>query len=264
MNFAIIGNGAIAQYVMQTLEGRGHRIVAQVLRAERIAQLQGGEEPERMRVAQIGDLPRGAHHVIDCAGHEGLAAHGPDALRAGHDMTTLSLGALADPALADALEAAAKQGGSRLSFASGAIGALDCLDAARVGGLHAVRYVGRKPPRGWMGSPAEDMLDLASMTDAPAVHFSGSARDAATRYPKNANVAAAVALAGLGFDATDVELVADPRIDRNMHEIHAEGAFGAFRFSIEGQALPGNPRSSALAAMSAVTTAERAGRAVGF
>lgn len=190
--------------------------------------------------------------------------HGPDALRAGHDMTTLSLGAFADPALADALEAAARQGGARLSLASGAIGGLDCLDAARVGGLRAVRYVGRKPPRGWMGSPAEDVLDLAAMTDTPAVHFSGSARDAATRYPKNANVAAAVALAGLGFDATDVELVADPSISRNMHEIHAEGAFGAFRFSIEGEALPGNPRSSSLAAMSAVTTAERAGRAIGF
>jgi len=264
MNFAIIGNGAIAQYVMLALQSRSHRIVAQILRPERIAQPPQTIDSDWLRVVRIEDLPDPTCSVIDCAGHEGLATHGPDTLRAGHPMTTLSLGALADQTLCDALEAAAKQGGTRLTLATGAIGALDCLSAARVGGLTRVSYVGRKPPLGWMGSPAEDTLDLASMEDGPAVHFSGSAREAATRYPKNANVAAAVALAGIGFDDTNVELIADPTIERNMHEIHAVGAFGTFQFSIEGDALKGNPRSSALAAMSAVRTAERAGDLIGF
>jgi aspartate dehydrogenase len=262
MKFAIIGYGAIAQYVMQKLGARGHRVGAVVLRQERVARMGRAAPGEPVRVTAAQDLPQDIEHVIDCAGHTGLASHGPDTLRAGIDLTTVSLGALADAGLADRLAQAATDGNSRLYLATGAIGALDCLSAARIGTLATVRYVGRKPPRGWLGSPAEDKIDLMAMTDDPQTHFRGSARDAATLYPKNANVAAAVALAGLGFDATEVELIADPTVSRNIHELHAEGDFGRFQFRIEGDSLPGNPRSSALAAMSAVRTAERAGERI--
>ena len=71
------------------------------------------------------------------------------------------------------------------------------------------------------------------------------------------DVAAAVALAGSGFDHTGVKLIADPSIDANIHELHATGAFGSFSFRIEGRALPDNPKSSALAAMSAVAAIRR-------
>lgn len=258
MTIAIIGNGAIAQFVLRKLTERGHCISAQILRPERITQNVSAASDEIRRIATIDDMPMGTKHIIDCAGHSGLAAHGIDLLRAGYDLTTLSLGALADQALADALAKAAEQGSSRLHLASGAIGALDCLSAARIGTLESVRYIGRKPPLGWVGSPAEDFVDLSAMQDAPVTHFHGSARVAAKTYPKNANVAAAVAIAGLGFDETNVELIADPTVSRNIHEIHAKGDFGQFSFCIEGNALPDNPRSSALAAMSAIRTAERA------
>ena len=164
---------------------------------------------------------------------------------------SVSPGALADVDLYERLAAAARRGRSQLRIVSGAIGALDALSAARVGALQQVTYRGRKPPKGWRGSPAESKLDLDSLAEA-TVHFSGSARNAALEYPKNANVAASVALAGIGFDDTLVELVADPGATRNVHEIVAEGDFGRFEFRIEGASLPDNPRSSAITAMSVV------------
>jgi aspartate dehydrogenase len=151
-----------------------------------------------------------------------------------------------------------------LHLASGAIGALDCLRAARIGRLQDVTYIGRKPPQSWKGSPAETRLDLDNLTDGAKTHFEGSARDAATQYPKNANVAAAVALAGIGFDATQVKLIADPDVSENIHEVRATGDFGSFYFEIKGHSLPDNPRSSALAAMSIVSKIEQESQRIIF
>ena len=176
----------------------------------------------------------------------------------------MSIGALADAALYDELQDSACAGSATLHLASGAIGALDALRAARAGRLDAVTYVGRKPPAGWKGSPAEAKIDLDNMGAEALTHFSGSARDAALKYPKNANVAAAVALAGLGMDRTEVQLIADPSIEQNIHEVMATGDFGSFTFEIRGNALPDNPRSSALAAMSAVAMVEQLAQPVRF
>ncbi|MEY8841826.1 aspartate dehydrogenase [Cribrihabitans sp. XS_ASV171] len=258
MKIGLIGRGAIARYVEEKLKAEGHPVTAYLLRPQRVDEMraahctQTGDGPAF--VSSVADLPADLDRVVDCAGHHALHEYGTAILRAGFDLTTVSLGALADPALEEDLRHAAIEGGAALSLASGAIGALDALRSARIGELKSVRYVGRKPPEGWRGSPAEDQLDLAALTDTPATHFAGTARGAARAYPKNANVAAAVALAGIGFDRTEAELIADPTATANIHEIHAEGTFGQLEFRISGKPLPGNPRSSALAAMSVVDT----------
>lgn len=244
MNIALIGDGAIAGYVQAAMP---NEVKTLLVRSDRVQ-----AEPIPQHISHVADLPQDTDLVVDCAGHGALRTYGPDILGAGFDLVTVSIGALADDELAGALRAAGKTGGARLHLASGAVGALDCLQAAQVGTLTEVRYVGRKPPAGWRGSLAEETVDLEAVTQGAFVHFNGSARDAALRYPKNANVAAAVALAGLGFDATRVELIADADINANIHEIHASGDFGRFTFRIEGDTLPDNPRTSALAAMSVV------------
>jgi aspartate dehydrogenase len=252
MRIAVIGAGAIGRYVAEGLRRDGMPPGAILVRS-------GPPEnrsADTVFVRSVAELPGGITHLVDCAGHSGLAAHGPEALDRGIDVVTLSIGALADAALAETLADAARRGGAVLHLASGAIGALDALRAGAVGGLSRVTYIGRKPPMGWAGSPAEEVLDLATLT-AAATHFVGTAREAALRYPKNANVAAAVALAGLGFDGTDVRLIADPAAEGNVHEIEAEGGFGRLHFTITGNALPDNPRSSALAAMSAIAEIRR-------
>lgn len=254
MKIGLIGKGAIARYVSTALDARSLNIAAILVRPDKA---RGGSE-----VGSVEALPSDLDLMIDCAGHAALTSHGPKILARGTDIISVSIGALADPKTEAALTQAAQDGGSKLHLASGAIGALDCLSAARIGKLHSVTYTGRKPPMGWKGSPAEAKLDLEGLTEGAQMHFEGSARDAALEYPKNANVAAAVALAGLGFDETKVELVADAQVTKNIHEVTAEGEFGQFHFQISGNALPDNPRSSALAAMSVLSKLDQITRSI--
>jgi len=263
MKIGIIGDGAIGRYVQQRALAYGHEIRALVL-SPRSLQNCTAEHQGTICVSNVADLPDDIDHMIDCAGHAALKSHGPAILHSGTDLTTVSLGALADPDLYEILERAASEGRARLHLASGAIGALDCLRAARVGKLQSVTYIGRKPPRSWQGSPAETRLDLNNLTAGAETHFDGSARVAATEYPKNANVAAAVALAGIGFDDTQVKLIADADITENIHEIQAAGDFGSFSFEIRGHSLPDNPRSSALAAMSVIAKLEQESQSIVF
>lgn len=253
MKIGIIGEGAIGRFVVENLCAAGNRPHVSLVRAARLSE---ANDTRIARVARVSDLPDDIDLMVDCAGHAALIEHGAAILERGIDLITVSLGALADQRLEQSLTQAAHSGHAQLHLASGAIGALDALQAARVGGLDEVTYTGRKPPAGWRGSPAEKRIDLDTLTSA-ATHFQGTARQAATDYPKNANVAAAVAIAGLGFDQTKVALIADPDVTANIHEIHATGAFGSFSFRIEGKALPDNPRSSALAAMSVIAAIER-------
>lgn len=247
MKIGLIGTGAIANYVRDALASRDETLAAVLVRPARV------QEAPDLYVAAVAELPADLDLVIDCAGHAALVEHGPAILRRGFDLMSVSLGALADPDTHAALEQAAKAGQARLHLVSGAIGALDCLQAARIGMMENVTYVGRKPPKGWKGSPAEDVVDLDTLVAGEVVHFEGTARQAALRYPKNANVAAAVALAGKGFDATQVRLIADAEVTENIHQIEAAGAFGRFTFQINGKSMPDNPRSSALAAMSVLS-----------
>lgn len=252
-SIAMIGSGAIGEAVAGFLADYDAVEIA-------VAIVESGMEsrasdlfgPSVEITNNIDDVSTQVDLAVDCAGHPALKQHGVAILSRGIDLISVSSGALADGDFYNRLVAAARRGGTQLQIVSGAIGALDALSAASAGKLTRVTYRGRKPPKGWRGSPAESKLDLDDLT-AATVHFSGSARNAALEYPKNANVAASVALAGIGFDDTRVELIADPNAEQNVHEIVAEGDFGRFEFRIEGNSLPDNPRSSAITAMSVVS-----------
>lgn len=248
-SIATIGYGAMARALVAALarhEG-GPRVGSCLLRAGSKVDVPAGVTPVHDVEALIALKPQ---LVVECAGHEAISTTVPALLRAGLDTVIVSIGALCDDDLRAELMRAARQGRARLVPVSGAVGGLDLLRAARLADLETVTYRGLKPPRAWAGSPAQDMIDLECITE-PTVFFRGSAREAAARFPKNANVAAAVALAGIGLDATRVELVADPGSGENRHEVEAQGAFGHMRFSVSNRPLPSNPRTSHLAALSA-------------
>ena len=259
---AVVGFGAIGEALARALAGDGRVRLAQVVVSPAsldAAQAACAALAPQVRVADTLDLGPGQRPdlVVECAGHAAVLAHVLPALRAGIPCAMASVGALHDAELLAQLEAAAQEGGTRLQLVSGAIGAIDALAAARFGGLDEVTYVGRKPPLSWTGTPAEQAFDLARLA-SPQVIFRGSAREAARQFPKNANVAATVSLAGLGLDRTQVELVADPGVARNVHAVIARGAFGRLELQMENLPLVANPKTSALTVYSLVRAVRNA------
>jgi aspartate dehydrogenase len=106
-----------------------------------------------------------------------------------------------------------------------------------------VTYHGIKPPKAWAGTPAEQLCDLGRLTER-TVFFRGTAREAARDFPRNANVAATLALAGAGFEATRVELVADPAAPGNVHSYDVRSKVAKFRVEIENLPSSGNVKTS--------------------
>jgi aspartate dehydrogenase len=153
---------------------------------------------------------------------------------------------LADPQYEEQFRAAAAASPAQARVVSGAIGALDALAAAAIGGLASVTHTTRKPATTLLGA-AE-----AATLDGSREIFRGPAREGALLFPESVNVAAAVSLAGIGLDRTVLCVLADPTIDRNRHEVVAEGEFGQLRFEIENIPSRDNARSARLVAMSIV------------
>ncbi|MFK5980512.1 MAG: aspartate dehydrogenase [Rhizobiaceae bacterium] len=264
LHIAILGHGTIAKFVWDAFCDSSDveicAVIAKPSSLEKAKRFSGELCPV---IISPKDLPKNVALAVDCSGHGGLIEHGENLLAAGIDVITISTGAVADTQFFDRLVRAAEIGNSRLQFLSGAVGGVDILLAAKTGEINSVTYIGRKPPLGWQGSPAEDRCDLKGLKEA-FTHFTGSARQAAIQYPKNANVAATIALAGVGLDETNVKLIADPTITKNCHEVTATGSFGSFQINIESVPLAGNPKSSALAAMSIVQELQRRISNVGF
>ncbi|MBP7064852.1 aspartate dehydrogenase [Ferrovibrio sp.] len=245
----LIGYGAIGRVVAESIAAEADITLVGVLLRPGSAR----DVPANLPVA--GDaaalLALGPRVVVEAAGHAGLHAHAEALLRGGVDLLVASVGALADAALESRLRAAADAGGGRVLIPAGALGGLDALGAARHAGLDSVEYTGRKAPKAWIGTKAESLIDLGAVTE-PAVFFEGTAREAALAFPQNANVVAAVALAGLGFEQTRVRLMVDPTEACNQHSVLAHGPFGEMSSHVVARVLPANPKTSMLAPYSLV------------
>jgi len=250
----LIGMGAVGRHVARALQNEANRVRLSILvrreyvdavraRADEVAP---GEVQVVNQYEKLTDMPELA---VECAGHAAVAEFGEACLTSGADFLVTSVGALTDTLLLQRLERASRTHMGKLMIPAGAIAGIDALAAARYGGLERVRYVSRKLPEAWRGTPAEKLCDLGALKTSTEF-YTGSAGEAARLFPQNANVAATIALAGLGFEKTRVSLNADPAAPGNVHVIEAEGGFGRLRVEIEGKPLAENPKTSTLAALS--------------
>ena len=146
----------------------------------------------------------------------------------------------------------AKETGARIVVPTGALLGLDAVRAAAEGTIYSVKMVTRKPPAGLEGAPylrARD-ISLAGLK-APTMVFDGSAREGARGFPTNVNVAAALSLAGIGPDRTELQIWADPTVTRNTHTITVDADTMRFTMTIEN--VPSqNPRTGKSVAPSTI------------
>lgn len=250
MHLGLIGFGNIAATLMGFLAAPDAPAVTRVtllVRPGRVVAARRALADHPAEVSVIEDaaalVAADPDLVVEAAGHSGVRDFVPACLEAGLDVVVVSIGALADAALHGRLEAAARAGGARVILPAGAVGGIDLVSALSACGDVELTYRGTKPPAAWAGSPAEEMLDLATLGER-ATFFVGSAREAAARFPKNANVAATLALAGPGLDATRVELVADPAASGNQHGYELSCRAARVRVEIENLPSEGNVKTS--------------------
>ncbi|MCT8997588.1 aspartate dehydrogenase [Chelativorans intermedius] len=253
MHLGLIGFGNIATTLLELLP----EALGRPLERLSVVSMPADAEPVRSRLARdfsavarafsvvcSSDQMEGRPDlVVECAGHGAVSSHVPGLLRAGIDVVVVSVGALAEPRIEAELKEAARAGNARLILPAGAIGGVDLLSALKVAGDVKVSYRGIKPPAAWAGTPAERAVDLERIRTAH-VFFSGTAREAASAYPRNANVAATLALAGPGFDATEVTLVADPSAPGNVHEYSVASPLASYAVRIENRPSAGNAKTS--------------------
>jgi aspartate dehydrogenase len=173
------------------------------------------------------------------------------AIAHGRTFMPLSVGALLEEG--DLIETA-RTTGARILVPTGALLGLDAVRAAAEGHISSVNMVTRKPPAGLAGAPylIEHGIGIDGLTE-PLLVFSGSARDGARGFPANVNVAAALSLAGIGPDRTQMEIWADPGVTRNTHRIVVEADSARLTMMIENVPTEENPKTGKITALSTLT-----------
>jgi aspartate dehydrogenase len=123
---------------------------------------------------------------------------------------------------------------------SGAIGGLDAISSASLTEITSVVLTSRKNPEA-----------LGRNDKKEQIIYEGTAEEAAATYPRAMNVAATLALT-VRPAKVKVQVISDPKVERNTHEISINWKFGDMFLQFSNQPHPDNPHTSALAAWSAI------------
>lgn len=250
MNIGLIGAGAIAHFLLEEINKKrlnGFRIESIFVRDAAKYRMLEDEYGIKLFTDLSEFLNSEIDVVVEAAEIEAVKQLMPTVIKQ-KDIVLISVGALAETGIVTEMLQLAEQYEKKIYLPSGAIGGLDLLqNSASLGTVTNVALTTRKPA----SSLISEQINKAKVV------FEGKATEAIQNFPKNMNVSIILALAGIGFDRTQVSLVADPHIDQNIHEIAISGDFGEVTLTIKNNPLPANPKTSYLAAMSVLGTLQR-------
>ena len=250
LTVGIAGLGAIGLHLARALDQgvQGLRLVAVSARDQEKAAANLAGFRNTPAIVSLAALAEHADVVVEAAPAAVFEEVATAAIEAGRIFVPSSVGALL-PRMH--LVERAKQTGARIIVPTGALLGLDAVRAAAEGTVSTVTIETRKPPGGLVGAPYLEKhgIDVLAIT-TPTRIFHGNAFDAAQGFPANVNVAAALALAGIGPERTMVEIWADPGVTRNMHTIRVEADEVRLTMTIENVPSVENPRTGRITPLS--------------
>jgi aspartate dehydrogenase len=214
----------------------------------------------RVRILDMDPLIKAVDIVVEAASAKISASVLERCIDIRKSVVIMSVGGLLGK---EALLKKAASKGVKVYIPSGAICGLDGLKSASAGKIDSVTLTTRKPPRGLQGAPylVKKGIDVSKIKEETVV-FQGSAEDAVKGFPQNVNVAAVLSLAGIGAKKTRVRIVTSPGYTKNIHEIEIAGDCGRIMTRTENVPSKTNPKTSALAFLSAIATLEGATKSV--
>ncbi len=255
MKIGLIGCGAIGRTIAVAMD-HTEAITAIFLfdRSEESARSLATRLEKAVHVNSIEVLINNCELVVEAASQAAVQEFAPQVLWAGRDLLLMSVGALADDKLADHLRRIAREKKCKIYIPTGAIAGVDGVRCAAEGRIDEVMLETRKPPRALVGNETVERMgiDLDNLNEE-VVLFDGTARQACKDFPQNINVAAALSLAGVGFDGTKVRIIADPNVSTNQHTITLKGSFGEMRSWVSNYPCPDNKKTSYLSALAAIS-----------
>lgn len=252
LKIGIAGLGTIGLPVARALDRGipGLALVAVVSRRRDIAEQKLAGAGIKAPVVSLAEMAATADVAVECAPAKEFRSIAEPVLKAGHTLMTVSGAALLENF--DLVDMAQSHNG-RINLVTGALLGLDAVRAAAEGKVSHVRMISRKPPPSLRGAPylEANRIDVGAITTATRI-FKGSAREGARGFPANFNVAAALSLAGIGPDRTELEIWADPAVTRNTHTIEVEADSVRFTMTIENVPSAENPATGRVTPLSII------------
>ena len=206
-------------------------------------------------VLPLPELARKSDLVVEAAGQNAVRSIIDLILDERKDVLIMSSGALL---AIEGLPARFERAGCRLYVPSGALAGLDAVKAAGLSSIRSITLTTRKSPQSLKGAPycLEHGIDVDTLHQETVI-FEGSAREAATGFPQNANVAATLSLASAGSAGVLVRIVVDPEATTNSHEIEVVAECGRLLARMDSVPCPSNPKTSYAAALSGIAMIKR-------
>ena len=206
MNIGFLGCGTIGRAMLEDVRNRGHHQIAFVQDPFYII-----EESDVYPVVTKQDeaLLAKTDLVIESATADALKEN-LDKILEYSDLMVFSVTAFSDETFFEHAKELASRYARHIYLPHGAILGIDGIfDGRKL--LTAVSIETVKNPK-----------SLGRSDEERTVVYEGSTRNACRLYPRNVNVHATVALAGIGFDKTQSRIISDPSVHTNNHRISVD------------------------------------------